>query len=127
MVRGPSHGCGQSDHKVQSDDGSLRLTLEPVPKLIHVIAENWAPQAFTVSFKLETDPGLLLPKAQTALRLYNHNVVVANLLRDRKREVMVVQAGRPVTTLRVDSPATEEIEEQLVARLVALHTEHLCE
>lgn len=100
------------------------LKLEPVPKLIHVIVENWAPQSFVVSFKLETNPELLIPKSLTSLRLYKHNVVVANLLKDRKSEVMVVQGEEKITKLTVD-PAVDEIERPLVENLIRLHEAHL--
>lgn len=100
------------------------LKLEPVPKLIHVIVENWAPQSFVVSFKLETDPALLIPKSLAALRLYKHNVVVANLLKDRKSEVMIVQSDDNVKSISVD-PLVDEIEKPLVLELISLHDKHL--
>jgi phosphopantothenate-cysteine ligase len=100
------------------------LKLEPVPKLIHVIVENWAPHSFVVSFKLETDPDLLIPKSLTSLRFYKHNAVVANLLKNRKSEVMVVQGREQIRRLTVD-PAVDEIERPLVEDLIRLHEAHL--
>ncbi len=34
--------------------------------MLGVLSEQWAPQAFTVSFKLETDEGMLTQKAREA-------------------------------------------------------------
>lgn len=40
--------------------------------------------------QLETDPALLIPKAQTALARYGHQVVIGNTLHRRKFEVVFV-------------------------------------
>lgn len=101
------------------------MKLEPVPKLIHYIVNMWAPKAFVVTFKLETDPKLLMRKSQMALDTYKHQVVVANLLKDRKKEVIVVEKTGPVTPIAVDDPDFEEIEAPLVAKLVAIHMDYL--
>jgi len=110
-----------SEHKIQSDDGTLTMKLEPVPKLIYFITTIWAPRAFIVTFKLETDPDLLLSKSLAALKNYNHQVVVANMLKERKKEVTIVQAEGQTTRLQVYNPAGEEIEEAIVDHLVQLH------
>ena len=62
--------------------------------LIHahclVLFVEWCPQAFVVSFKLETDPAILITKARRALENYGHSLVVANLLSTRKNTVTIV-------------------------------------
>jgi phosphopantothenate-cysteine ligase len=45
-----------------------------VPKMLKPLTNIWAPHAYIVSFKLETDEELLLPKARQALEKYQHNV-----------------------------------------------------
>jgi phosphopantothenate---cysteine ligase (ATP) len=45
-----------------------------VPKMLYPLANIWAPSAYIVSFKLETDEELLLPKARQALERYQHHV-----------------------------------------------------
>jgi hypothetical protein len=40
------------------------------------LCHDWAPDAFVVSFKLETDERLLLTKAANALELYGVHAVV---------------------------------------------------
>jgi phosphopantothenate-cysteine ligase len=48
-----------------------------------------------VSFKLETDPNILVYKAQTALQRYAHHLVIGNLLSTRKWEVVFVTPDAP--------------------------------
>lgn len=80
------------EHKIQSAAGgeALTLQLKPVPKRLKELADQWCPSAFVASFKLETDPGLLFSKATQALRLYDVDAVVANLLDKRYYELSVV-------------------------------------
>lgn len=54
-----------------------------MPKVLGTLRKEWCPEAFAVSFKLETDEGLLLQKAQGAIDRYGVHSVVANLLHDR--------------------------------------------
>ncbi len=101
------------------------MKLEPVPKLIHYIATVWAPESFVVSFKLETDPELLLPKSKQALTTYKHQIVVANLLKERKRQVTIVRSNWDVLELHVDNHQCAEIEEPLVKHLVEYHEQFI--
>lgn len=82
-----------TEHKIQSrnqGEGGLELRLTPVPKLLGDLRHNWAPSSFLVSFKLETDPDLLLGKAASAVRSYGVHAVVANLLATRYSEVRLL-------------------------------------
>ena len=55
-------------HKIQSGEhDGLQLNLRNVPKCLPLLRHQWAPQAYLVSFKLETDPDMLLKKAQGAI------------------------------------------------------------
>jgi len=54
-----------------------------------------------VSFKLETDPALLVKKAEYALDKYSHHLVIANLLLTRKWEVVFVSALQGEKWIRV--------------------------
>uniref|UniRef100_A0A3P8X408 Phosphopantothenate--cysteine ligase n=1 Tax=Cynoglossus semilaevis TaxID=244447 RepID=A0A3P8X408_CYNSE len=74
------------EHKIQSSN----VTEPMVPKVLSPLVKDWAPQAFVISFKLETDPSILLHKARQALDTYRHQVVVANVLDSRRGYVMVV-------------------------------------
>lgn len=70
-------------HKIQTSDGALSLQLQLVPKALKPLVQHWIPNAYVVSFKLETDPHLLIPKAQKALQQYKHNLVIGNVLESR--------------------------------------------
>ncbi|OAL06116.1 DFP-domain-containing protein [Phaeosphaeriaceae sp. SRC1lsM3a] len=74
----------------RTEGKSLIIDLEPVPKFLKQLVDGWAPEAMIVSFKLETDPSLLVKKAQYALKKYSHHLVIGNLLHTRKWEVVFV-------------------------------------
>lgn len=91
------------EHKIQSssiengqktgDGKQLAISLDPVPKFLTSLVHKWAPQgSMVVSFKLETDPSLLVSKAEQSLHKYGHDVVIGNLLTTRKWEVVFVTA-----------------------------------
>lgn len=113
-----------SEHKIQStnvnvngvDDGDrskndgqgspprskkLVIDLDPVPKFLKRLVDGWAPNGMIVSFKLETDPSLLVSKAQTALHRYSHHLVIGNLLSTRKWEVVFVAPGVEERWIRI--------------------------
>jgi phosphopantothenate-cysteine ligase len=67
-------------HKIQSSTEGLSLQLANVPKTLRTLVSEWCPAAFVVSFKLETDPELVIPKARRAIEKYGVHLVVANQL-----------------------------------------------
>lgn len=74
----------------------LIIDLDPVPKFLHRLVDGWAPEgSYIVSFKLETDPSLLVYKARTSLQRYAHHLVIGNLLSTRKWEVVFVTPEEP--------------------------------
>lgn len=84
-------------HKIQSSnhDEGLTLHLAPVPKRMRRLKAEWAPSCYLVSFKLETDPDLLMRKAAAALQKHRCDVVVANLLQQRYSELHVMTTAYP--------------------------------
>lgn len=66
------------------------IDLDPVPKFLKNLVDGWAPQGMIVSFKLETDPAILVHKAEYSLDRYQHHLVIGNLLSTRKYEVVFV-------------------------------------
>ncbi|KAF9514300.1 hypothetical protein BS47DRAFT_885490 [Hydnum rufescens UP504] len=84
-----------SEHKIQSRKGSLLIEMDQVPKVLKPMVENWTPESFIISFKLETDPELLIPKAHAALERYGHQIVIGNMLHNRKHEVVFVSVASP--------------------------------
>lgn len=115
--------------------------MDQVPKVLRPMVQSWAPAAFIVSFKLETDADILIPKAEGALERYGHQVVVANDLARRKEEVCFVsrrvggggaggdKAGgtyeakwlRLTKGEKNEAGTLKEIEEDIVAELLQRH------
>ncbi|KAL2269493.1 hypothetical protein VTJ83DRAFT_1677 [Remersonia thermophila] len=79
----------------------LVIDLDPVPKFLKNLVEGWSPQGMIVSFKLETDPAILVHKAKYSLDRYQHHLVIGNLLATRKWEVVFVSPGNPDRWIRV--------------------------
>ncbi|KAI1876065.1 uncharacterized protein JN550_001561 [Neoarthrinium moseri] len=72
----------------------LIIDLDPVPKFLKNLVDGWAPEGMIVSFKLETDPAILVHKAKYSLNRYQHHLVIGNLLTTRKWEVVFVAPGQ---------------------------------
>jgi phosphopantothenate-cysteine ligase len=79
----------------------LVVDLDPVPKFLKNLVDGWAPEGMIVSFKLETDPEILVHKAQYSLMRYQHHLVIGNLLSTRKWEVVFVAPGQSDKWIRV--------------------------
>ena len=58
----------------------LVVDLDPVPKFLKNLVGGWSPEGMIVSFKLETDPRILVHKARYSLDRYQHHLVIGNLL-----------------------------------------------
>ncbi|KAJ9490705.1 hypothetical protein VN97_g2551 [Penicillium thymicola] len=87
---------GENEEKSSSNSRKLVVNLDPVPKFLHQLVDGWAPEgSMIVSFKLETDPSLLVYKARTALQRYSHHLVIGNLLSTRKWEVVFITPDEP--------------------------------
>lgn len=123
----------------------LVVDLDPVPKFLENLVDGWAPEGMIVSYKLETDPAILVHKARTSLDRYQHHLVIGNLLTTRKWEVVFVSPrredhwlrvarqggwgeaeGRPLRTeeLPPDEPESE-IEALIIPAVSELHDEHV--
>ncbi len=79
----------------------LVIDLDPVPKFLKRLVDGWAPEGMIVSFKLETDPSILVSKAQMALQRYSHHLVIGNLLTTRKWEVVFITPDEEENWIRV--------------------------
>lgn len=82
----------------------LVIDLDPVPKFLKSLVDGWADESMIVSYKLETDPAILVRKARYSLDRYQHHLVIGNLLATRKWEVVFVSPGRDDSWLRVAAP-----------------------
>ncbi|KAF3765071.1 DFP-domain-containing protein [Cryphonectria parasitica EP155] len=152
-------GGGGNDEEFDNFDSTTKVPrskrlivdLDPVPKFLKNLVDGWAPQCMIVSFKLETDPEILVHKAKTALERYSHNLVIGNLLSTRKWEVVFVAPGRPDKWIRTPGIETKqdlhpppedkpldpallpegdpdvELESLIIPALEELHTAHIQE
>lgn len=84
----------------------LIVDLDPVPKFLKNLVDGWAPEGMIVSFKLETDPKILVHKAKYSLERYQHHLVIGNLLSTRKWEVVFVAPGQDDHWIRVPRKKT---------------------
>eukprot|EP00249_Psilotum_nudum_P008005 c20976_g1_i1 orf=276-1262(-) len=114
------------EHKIQSASGPLAMQLNNAPKMLALLRQHWAPIAFCVSFKLETDVEILIQKAVTALKKYGVHAVVANELMTRRKKVTVVTNGGYTTVEKSnDQPDLElPLIEFLVHRQGVYISEH---
>ncbi|KAG0170432.1 hypothetical protein DFQ28_002194 [Apophysomyces sp. BC1034] len=112
-----------AEHKIQSGDGALTLTLDQVPKFLKPLVSVWASKGLIVSFKLETDDKLLVPKARNALTRYGHQVVIGNMLATRKQTVtLITKESEKVINLEPAEMKDEvEIESKIIPELVHIH------
>lgn len=107
-----------AEHKMQSSDTlpdtladtpvdiipsskKLVIDLDPIPKFLKRLVDGWAPDGMIVSFKLETDPSLLIIKAKMALERYAHHLVIGNLLSTRKWEVVFIMPDGKEEWIRI--------------------------
>nr|XP_056721229.1 phosphopantothenate--cysteine ligase [Euleptes europaea] len=112
------------EHKIQSVDGPLQITMKIVPKMLSPLVKEWAPEAFVISFKLETNPSILVDKSRQALEKYRHQVVIANMLDSYRTSVLVVTRDSEMQLSLSDEELTRgmEIEEKIVSHLKSRHT-----
>ncbi|XP_036007815.1 phosphopantothenate--cysteine ligase [Fundulus heteroclitus] len=115
------------EHKIQSSNGPLQLSMKMVPKLLSPLVKDWAPQAFVTSFKLETDSAILLDRARQALAAYRHQAVVANVLDSRRGYVVVVTPDTQAELVLTEDEAEKdvEIEERIVSNLTSAHSKFI--
>jgi len=91
--------------KIQSRalDG-LTVQLRNVPKLLGAVRE-WAPDAFVLSFKLETNPNILLAKAAGALKKYKVDAVCSNVLETIRDWVTIIEPDPAAQSIIISAEA----------------------
>ncbi|CAF0730273.1 unnamed protein product [Didymodactylos carnosus] len=112
------------EHKISSEQNELVLRLKPVKKVLGDVKQHWSPDAYVVSFKLETNKQLLQDKCIKSLKKYGHNMVIGNLLDTRETMVDIYdEEGKKCTTIkRPDNNC--EIEHQIIQFLYKKHEEY---
>ncbi|XP_064618334.1 phosphopantothenate--cysteine ligase-like [Liolophura sinensis] len=115
------------EHKIQSSDGALQLSLQLVPKMLKPLVKDWVPSAFVVSFKLETDEQILVKKSKDSLTKYQHQLVIANVLDTRKQKVLFVSrlSEEFVSISSEEMAAGIEIESKIIPAVKQRHHEFL--
>ena len=128
------------EHKIQSSQGAPQVQLQLgrlaeiiilyfqllvpvlVPKMLKPLVSLWASNCFVVSFKLETDPDILISKSRSALETYGHNLVIGNILVTRKRKVVMVtkEGSEEIVIDDEELKSGFEIEEKIVKKLVEI-------
>jgi phosphopantothenate-cysteine ligase len=123
----------------------LHLKLSPVPKMLSLVRDDFAPNAFCVSFKLETDKDILFEKAKIAINKYDMHMVIGNVLETRYDKVWILQnrsmyvssddgnqneSDNKVTVSEVsknDAPSTSDdaLEDAMVSHVVEKHFEYI--
>ena len=101
---------------------SVQLSL--VPKMLKPLVSQWASKCLVVSFKLETDPEILLSKSVTALDKYGHDLVIGNILDTRKKEVVFVYKDGSHEKVEISDKEMAdgmEIEVKIIQKLLKLH------
>jgi len=95
--------------------------------MVYPLVKEWAPRAYVVTFKLETDQSILISKAQGALKKYGHQLVIANILSTRKREITFVtpKTEEKLVLTAEDETAGKEIEDRMIPKVMHLHSDFL--
>lgn len=116
-------------HKLQSSEGVPNIRLQLVPKILAPLVFKWLPEAYTISFKLETDAAILMKKCHDALNKYKHRVVVGNMLQTRRTTVHVVTPSEEykLELTPQDVESGKEIEEKIVIDMARRHGEFISE
>jgi phosphopantothenate-cysteine ligase len=86
-----------SEHKIQSSNVTLDIKLFPVPKMLGSLCNAWSPEAYCVTFKLETDSSILIAKAEKSLKRYKQDLVIGNTLYDRRMKVTFISYSKENT------------------------------
>ena len=107
-----------------AESKKLIIDLDPVPKFLKALVDDWAPRVMIASFKLETDPDLLISKSQNALKRYSHHLVIGNLLASRKYEVVFVTPNLQEQWIRVpERQRTKSVGEVLALANISKNAE----
>ena len=116
-----------TEHKIPSNQNELIIQLKPVPKLLGCIKSDYAPDAFVVSFKLETDEKILKDKCLQSANKYNQNIIIGNILKTRRNQVQIFERiQNQWTTIQQLQETNEqnEIEFQIVDFLCNKHRDY---
>uniref|UniRef100_A0A6B2LB67 DNA/pantothenate metabolism flavoprotein C-terminal domain-containing protein n=1 Tax=Arcella intermedia TaxID=1963864 RepID=A0A6B2LB67_9EUKA len=112
-----------SEHKIQSSNGPLQLSLDNVPKVVPLLKSEWCPEALIITFKLETDPSILSKKMNGHLVGYNVDIVIGNILGQHRKEVVIAQKATEDHKITLNNQDTE-IEKSIVDVIIQRHHQY---
>ncbi|UJR14924.1 hypothetical protein I4U23_001906 [Adineta vaga] len=113
-----------TEHKIPSGQNELIIRLKPVPKLLGLIKGQYTPEAFVVSFKLETDEKILEQKCLQSAEKYHQDIVIGNMLKTRTNQVRIYERlSKQWTTINrtQQDEQQNEIEYQIIDFLYEKH------
>lgn len=109
-----------TEHKIPSGQNELLIRLKPVPKLLGSVKNSYAPQAFLVSFKLETDEQILETKCLQSADKYHQDIIIGNILHTRTNQVRIFERSQQQWTI-VNRFENREIEHDIIEYLADKH------
>ncbi|UWX11240.1 CRPV-131 [Crowpox virus] len=111
------------EHKMESEGDEIMIKMKTVPKMLSHLVDEWAPNAFVVSFKLETNDSIVVSKARDALNKYKHHVVIANLMKDRRTNVIIITKDSEHNLVLYEKEKLDGkvIEDKIINSLIRLH------
>jgi len=114
-----------SEHKIQSSGGTsgLTLRLSGVPKRLGKVVEST--EGMVVSFKLETDLGILIDKARKAIKNYGVHAVVANELHTRYDKIYIVKGMEEDDVETYEKESGGVIETVIVEKIIQIHSKFI--
>ncbi len=151
-IQSRDYGIGSNDDdktksaiRMDPETNCLHLKLSPVPKILSLVRDDFAPNAFCVSFKLETDKNILFEKAHMAIKKYDMHMVIGNVLDTRYEKVWMLQnrgiyimgydedEGKVESKLAVteisknDAPSAsiDGLEDAMISHVVEKHFEYI--
>jgi phosphopantothenate-cysteine ligase len=110
------------------NDPSMTIYLSKVPKALArgLVGQVWGDGAFVTTFKLETNEARIDEKVINHINGFsNIRVVVSNLLETIRSEVCVRDTRRPAEKMVLRKEVNQDLEEPLVATVIAKHTEYV--
>jgi len=128
--------------RMDPDTNCLHLKLSPVPKMLSLIRDDLAPNAFCVSFKLETDKNILIEKARLAIKKYDVHMVIGNVLESRYEKVWILQKRgvdvtgdegcegselqiKEISRNDASTSSMDELEDAMISYVVEKHFEYI--
>ena len=87
--------------------------------MLKPLVSLWASNCFVVTFKLETDPEILIAKSRKALETYGHSLVIGNILATRKR-LVTKDTSEEIVMDDEEIDSGLEIEDKIVQKIVEI-------